>query len=204
MNKPQQISKRVIISGATKGLGRELSLAFGKSGYQVFGFFRSDEKVAALMREEFSRSGLSGEFIQHDVTHEGHNEMWERINTGNESLTLINNACAPFEPKPVHLLKWDDFQRAFEVAVKGTLLSAQSVMRTMAQHRRGTIVNILTSALADVPPKGFSAYLAAKAGLQALTKSLAAEYSDRGIRVVSVSPSFLDTSLTANWDPRLR
>ncbi|MBA2524846.1 MAG: SDR family oxidoreductase [Pyrinomonadaceae bacterium] len=198
------MSKSVIISGATKGLGKELSFAFGKSGYQVFGFFRSDEKVAALMREEFSSTGLKGEFIQHDVTDEGHNEVWEKINAEAESLTLINNACAPFEPRPLHLLKWDDFQMAFEVAVKGSVLCAQSVLRTMVRYRRGTIVSILTSALSDVPPKGFSAYLVAKASLQALNKSLAAELSDRGIRVFSVSPSYLETSLTANWDPRLR
>ncbi|MDQ3666276.1 MAG: SDR family oxidoreductase [Acidobacteriota bacterium] len=197
------MSKSVIISGATKGLGKELSFAFGKSGYQVFGFFRSDEKVAALMREEFSSSGLKGEFIQNDITHEGH-EIWEKINAEAESLTLINNACAPFEPKPVHLLKWDDFQMAIEVAVKGSILCAQAVMRTMVRHRRGAIVSILTSALTDIPPKGFSAYLVAKASLQALNKSLAAELSHRGIRVFSVSPSYLETSLTANWDPRLR
>jgi NAD(P)-dependent dehydrogenase (short-subunit alcohol dehydrogenase family) len=185
-------------------LGKELSFAFGKSGYQVFGFFRSDKKVAALMREEFSSSGLKGEFVQHDVTQEGHNEVWEKINAGAESLTLINNACAPFEPKPMHLLKWDDFQMALEVAVKGSVLCAQSVLRTMVRHRRGTIVSILTSALGYGPPKGFSAYLVAKASLQALTKSLAAEYSDRGIRVFSVSPSYLETSLTASWDPRLK
>ena len=198
------MSKTVIISGATKGLGKELSFAFGKSGYQVFGFFRSDEKCAALMREEFSSAGLKGEFIQHDVTREGHDEVWERINAGAGSLTLINNACAPFEPKPLHLLKWDDFQMAFEVAVKGTILCSQSVMRTMVRHHHGTIVSILTSALGDAPPKGFAAYLVAKASLQALTRSLAAEHCHRGIRVFSVSPSYLETSLTANWDPRLR
>lgn len=197
------MSKSVIITGATKGLGKELSFAFGKSGYQVFGFFRSDEKVAALTREEFSSSGLKGEFIQHDITHEGH-EVWEKINAQAESLTLINNACAPFEPKPVHLLKWNDFQMAFEVAVKGSFLCAQSVMRTMVRHRCGTIVSILTAALGDVPPKGFSAYLVAKASLQALTKSLAAEHSGRGIRVFSVSPGYLETSLIANGDPRWR
>ncbi|MGH9961938.1 MAG: SDR family NAD(P)-dependent oxidoreductase, partial [Pyrinomonadaceae bacterium] len=173
MSKTAQISKSVIISGATKGLGKELSFAFGKSGYQVLGFFRSDEKSAALMREKFSSLGLKGEFIQHDVTHEGHDEIWERVSAETASLTLINNAVAPFEPKPMHLLKWDDFQMAFEVAVKGSVLCEQSVMRTMARHRHGTIVSILTSALRDVPPKGFSAYLAAKASLQALTKSMA-------------------------------
>lgn len=156
------------------------------------------------MREEFSRLGLKGEFIQHDVTHEGHDEVWDRVNDETASLTLINNACAPFEPKPMHLLKVDDFQIAFEVAVKGSFLCVQSVVRTMARHRHGTIVSILTSALRDVTPKGFSAYLAAKASLAALTKSLAAEYSERGIRVFSVSPSYLETSLTADWDLRLR
>ena len=195
----------MIISGATKGLGRALALQFGRAGYRVVGFFKSDEQAAARIREEFFTGGLQGEFINHDVTREDPDDVFEKVMSDQSGgLTLVNNACASFEPKPMHLLKWADFQQNLDVAVKGTLQCSQGVLRRMVGARCGTIVNVLTSALEGLPPKGFSAYVVAKAALQGLTKALAGEYSSRGVRVFSVSPGYLATSLTANWDPRLK
>lgn len=104
----------------------------------------------------------------------------------------------------MHLLKWDDFQDSFEVAVKGVWLYTRSVIRPMLKARRGNIVNVLTTAVEGIPPKGFAAYVTAKCALQGLTRALASEYAHRGIRVFSVSPGFMETSLTAGWDQRLK
>lgn len=196
----------VIISGATKGLGRALALDFGRNAYQVIGLFHSDQVAATEVRSQFLAEQLKGAFIQQDIT----NEDFEAVQPFLElpegaELTLINNACAAFSPQPLHLLKWQDFQFGFDVAVHGTWNCTQLVLRPMLKRRRrGTIVNVLSDAINDSPPKGFAAYVTAKYALQGLTRALASEYSSRGLRVFSVSPGFMDTPLTSAWDERLK
>ncbi len=190
--------RTAVITGATRGLGRELSFIFARSGYRVIGFFRANVSAAELMRKEFSQSGLAGEFIQHDITSEADDGVWQTVEDA-ENVTLINNACPSFDPIAFHLLRWEQFQTQIDGAVKGSFLCIQALLRKMVQQRRGTIVNVLTSALKDGPPKGFSAYLVGKAALRTLTESLAAEYADRGVRIFSVSPPYMKTDLTCSW-----
>jgi len=195
----------VIISGATKGLGRALAYDFARNGYRVVGLYHSDQAAAAEVRAEFFAEGLKGDFIQQDVTDESLGAVQPFIElTETPHLTLINSACASFSPQPLHLLKWQDFESSFAVAVKGTWNCTQLVLRPMLKARRGTIVNVLSDAVNGPPPKGFAAYVTAKYALQGLTRSLASEYSSRGVRVFSVSPGFMETSLTSAWDERLR
>lgn len=190
--------RTVVITGATRGLGRELSFIFARSGHRVIGFFHANDVAAESMRREFSQSGLAGEFIKHDITSEADDGVWQTVKDA-ENLTLINNACSSFDPIAFHLLRWEEFQTQIDGAVKGSFLCIQAVLRKMVQQRRGTIVNVLTSALKDSPPKGFSAYVVAKAALKTLTEALAVEYADRGVKIFSVSPPYMKTDLTSSW-----
>ncbi len=196
--------KTVIITGGTKGLGRELSLTFGRAGYFVIAFYAADKTAAEHLQSAFAAEKISGSVVQHDVTLEN-SEVWQRAEILDaENLTLIHAACAPFAPTLLHQLGWPDFQNSFEVAVKGGWLCAQNLIRPMLKRGSGTMVNVLTSAIEASPPKGFAAYAAAKHALRGLTLSLAAEYGPRGVRVFSVSPGFMPTPLTEKWDARLR
>lgn len=194
-----------IITGATKGLGRALSKTFAGAGFDVVGLFRSDEGSAIELREEFNSDNLHGRFVRLDITRAEPDEVWQVVSSSEPcELTLINNAAAAFQPTPMHLLKWDDFYVSLEVAVKGTLICSHACLRAMLKAKRGTIVNVLSTAISGPSPKGFAAYATAKSALEGLTKALASAYSSRGIRVFSVSPGFMDTPLTRNWDERLR
>jgi NAD(P)-dependent dehydrogenase (short-subunit alcohol dehydrogenase family)/acyl dehydratase len=188
----------VIVTGGTKGLGRELSLAFGRAGYEVLALYRSDAAAAQSLGAELAAAGLRGRAVQHDVTQEGFPEL-----PACRNLVLINNAAAAFEPRPLHLLEWKDYEDALGVAVQGAFRASQALLRPMIRAGRGTIVNVLSSAIFQVP-KGFGAYVPAKFALLGLTRSLAAEYSPRGLRIFSVSPGFMDTPLTRAWTPALR
>lgn len=195
----------VIISGATKGLGRALALDFGRNGYQVIGLYSSDHAAATKVRTQFLADHLNGTFIQQDITNEDFAAVQPFLELPEGAqLTLINNACAAFSPQPLHLLKWQDFQSNFDVAVHGSRNCTQLVLRPMLKRHRGTIVNVLSDAVNDSPPKGFAAYVTAKYALQGLTRALASEYSSRGLRVFSVSPGFMETALTSAWDERLK
>jgi NAD(P)-dependent dehydrogenase (short-subunit alcohol dehydrogenase family) len=202
----QDLGRTVVVTGGTRGFGRELSLAFARRGCQVVALYRADAEAAAKLDEVFAAERLAGRSFRHDVA-ESNSESgaWSLPEIENaESIALIHNASAFFAPKPIHLLDWEDFEAALDVALKGCWLSALGLLRPMLKRGGGTVVTVLTSALsAAEPPKGFAAYVAAKAALQTFTASLAAEYRARGIRVFSVSPGFMRTSLTERWHPTI-
>ena len=198
------MKRTVIITGGTKGLGRELALAFGRDGYCVIAFYATDTVAAENLQVAFTAEKINGAILQHDVTTENpaiwnHPEIQQA-----DHLTLIHNACAPFAPVPMHQLVWNDFENNFTVAVKGGWLCSQALIRLMLKRGGGTMINILTAAIEGLPPKGFGAYAVAKHALRGLTLSLASEYAPRGIRVFSASPGFMNTPLTEQWDARLR
>jgi len=194
----------VIITGGTKGLGRELALAFGRAGHFVVALYASDEAAAQEFSAALSAAKISGVALRHDVR-SGETAIWNRPEIQEaESLTLVNNACATFSPTPMHQLNWENFEDGFLVAVKGAWGCSQALIRLMLKNGRGSIVNVLTSAVEGSPPKGFAAYLTAKHALQGFTLALAAEYSPRGVKIFSVSPGYMETPLTQQWDSRLR
>jgi Dehydrogenases with different specificities (related to short-chain alcohol dehydrogenases) len=202
MNKSE---KTVVITGAVKGLGKSLSLAFAGVGYEVIGLYRADDDAAETLRENFRAEGFRGSFIRQDITAEGNwSELDEIIaKRADASFTLIANACPPFAPKPFYLTEWREFSALLEVNVKGTFALFQRLLPSMVRAREGTFISVLSAAL-EVPPKGFAAYVTAKSALEGLTRAVAAEYASRGIRVFSVSPGFMETSLTAGWNERLK
>lgn len=198
------MKRTVVITGGTRGLGREIALAFGRTGYFVVAFYSSDNVAAEQLKAAFADAKAESCVLRHDVSSEDAS-VWNRPEIQDaDSLTLIHTACASFSPVPMHQLRWQDFECSFHVGVKGGWLCSQALIRLMLRKGRGAIVNILTSALEGMPPKGFAAYVTAKHALRGLTLALAAEYAPRGVRVFSASPGFMDTPLTERWDPRLR
>jgi len=198
------VKRTVIVTGGTKGLGREISLVFARGGWTVVALYSSDEVAAQQLSAELEALKAPGIAARHDVR-SSDSAVWNRPEIQEAGdLALIHNACAPFDPVPMHQLKWIDFEKSISVAAQGAWACTQPLLRLMVVKRRGTIVNILSSAIAGTPPKGFAAYTVAKHALRGMTAALAAEYRARGVRIFSVSPGYMDTPLTQGWDARLR
>ncbi len=192
----------VVITGVTKGLGRATALEFARAGHRIIGLYRADDLAGAELTAALQSFGDDSLLVKHDISTENA-ALWDRpeIQTAGK-LILINNACAPFTPQPLHLLRWEDFECAWSVGLKGSWLCSLAMLRPMVHAGGGTIVNVLTTAVAGPPPKGFAAYVTAKHALRGFTLALAAEYAARGIRVFSVSPGFMSTALTSGWNVR--
>src|SRR5215469_161467 len=198
------MKRTVIITGGTKGLCREMALAFGRAGYAVLALYSSDDNAASELNAALAEIKAAGAALRHDVCSDDAT-IWNRPEIQEaEHLTLVHNACAAFSPLPMHQLGWLDFDASLSVAVKGAWLCSQRLIPLMVKRKSGTIVTILTNAIEGMPPKGFAAYATAKHALRGFTLSLATEYSSRGIKVFSVSPGFMDTPLSQQWDARLR
>ena len=194
----------VIVTGGTKGLGRETSLAFGRTGSHVIALYAGDEAAARSWESACAQAQISGTAIRHDVA-DPDAALWQRPEIVEaDDLTLVHNACAPFTPQPMHQLTWADFERNHRVAVQGAWQCSQPLIRLMLRKKRGTVITILSAAVESHPPKGFAAYVTAKHALRGFTLALAAEYAARGLKIFSVSPGYMETALTDQWDERLR
>lgn len=198
------MKKVAIISGATRGLGRALTAAFASRSYQVLGLYRSDTEAAASLEAEAKEYGWIVGLMRADICqacplfadHE-----WLR---DADDIVLVNNVGPTFEPMPMHLLKWEQYEQVFRAAMAGTVNLSTALIPIMIKNKQGvnTIVNVASTA-ASQPPKGFAAYAAVKAGMLSFTRSVGVEYGSRGLRVFSVSPGFMETPTTAQWHPSL-
>lgn len=188
------MKKTLIISGGTKGLGRAVSQRFGSAGFEIIALFGKDATAAREFETEMKNSGVRASCFQGTTF---------LIPDGHE-ITLINNATAPFEPKPFHLWKESELQSQWETAVLLSYQLCQKVLPVMVKQKKGTIVNVLTSEMGNETPKGFSAYSIAKHGLLGLTKAVHSEYERLGIRCLSICPPFMQTPLTNQWNSFIR
>ena len=197
--------RAVVITGATKGLGKELSLAFAGAGHELIGLYQSDASSAKSVESEFRAKNLHGVFIRQDITEDGEwTEFdWFVEKNRNKRFTLISSASPKYIPKPFHLYDWTEFTEQLDVNVKGSLNILRRILPNMLSARSGTFITVLSSSLKTFP-KGFAAYLTAKSALEGLTKAAAAEYSNRGLRIFSVSPGFMKTPLTDSWSDHLK
>jgi 3-oxoacyl-[acyl-carrier protein] reductase len=194
----------VVVTGGTKGLGREISLAFGRAGYLVAACYASDTAAAEETRALLEADGGQIRLIRQDVAALQADAFSELPLADAPRLILVNNACASFSPQPFHQLGAADFQRQFEAGALGAVNVCRALLRPLLRQPGNVVMNVLTTAVPGLPPKGFAAYAVAKHALRGLTLALAAEYAARGLKVCSISPGFMDTPLTQAWDERLR
>jgi 3-oxoacyl-[acyl-carrier protein] reductase len=181
-----------LVTGGTKGLGRALSLALATRGYAVTALYAHDhaaaEALAALLAP-------TGRVLRHDLA----TAVPAPGAFGDVDL-LINNAWSDFAPRPLHTITVGELDAMWQVGLRGAWTVTQAVLPGMVRRRRGTIVNVLSSAAEQEPrPKGFGAYLAVKAAVASFGESLAAEYGERGVRVLSLAPGVMATAMTARW-----
>lgn len=195
--------RAVIVTGGTRGLGRALVEEFLARDYDVLATFGRDEIAATAMRSAHGGAGeqlttlMTGAAAGGATWDESARAWIDRL--GAAELTLVNNASAPVRPEPLHYTSMDEARAHLETSCLLSLRWIQLASRHLARTRRGVVVNVLTSAIWAPVPKGFGVYVMAKSGLEGLTRAAAAELASHGVRVFSVSPTFMETNLTRDW-----
>lgn len=189
--------KVALITGAGRGIGRGIAIAFGQVGALVAANDVAPDGLERTVEEIVGAGGTAKSFVA-DVSKkmqvqsmiEAVREDFGRIDI------LVNNAGV--EPRGALLVfdEWD-WDRTMAVNLKGPFLLTQSVGRVMADEGGGSIVNIGTSAGRAHGLQERAAYLASKMGLLGLTRESARELAPYGIRVNAVCPGVVDTELAA-------
>ncbi len=184
--------KVVVVTGASRGIGRGIAEAFGREGARV-------ACVATTLGNAQATSNQLGSGARPyacDVSDEAAVEaLFEAIgNDFGAPHVLINNAGITRDGLLIRM-KDEDWDRVVDVNLKGTFHCIRAVARSMMKARYGRIVNI-SSVIGQIGAAGQANYAASKAGLFGLTMSVAKELGSRGITCNAVAPGFIETDMT--------
>ena len=186
--------RRVLITGASRGIGAAFARGFAEAGYRVALAARSEDTLASLT-EELRAAGHDAEYFVADVgTGEGANALGEAALAAGPVDVLVNNAglseaCA-FEDSTD-----EDWERVFAVNILGVVRLTRVIGRAMLERGAGSIV-MLSSVLGQTAIARTSPYIVSKGAIEQLTRALGVEWARRGVRVNAIAPGFIDTDMT--------
>lgn len=190
-----------IVTGGNTGIGRATAVALASDGFDVGIAWERDEDRARTAVAEIERAGRRSALRRFDLhaVHEGARAVDELAGELGGVDVLVNNAGYGTS-KPFLEMTLSDWQGVIDVNLTGAFTAAQAAARRMvAQGRGGVIVNV-TSVHEHIPLRESSSYVAAKHGLGGLTKEMALELGEHGIRVNSVAPGQIATRMTGAED----
>ena len=189
--------KLVLVTGASRGIGRAISMTLGNAGATVIGTATSEEGAKNISKI-FSNNGILGKGMKLNVT--DNNQITELLKAISDEFgsvdILINNAGITRDNILVRMKaeEWDDI---INTNLSSVFKMSKAVLRGMIKKRSGRIISI-TSVVGAMGNAGQSNYAAAKAGIMGFTKSLAREVGVRGITVNAIAPGFIETDMTDN------
>jgi len=191
--------RAAIVTGASSGLGRHFAMTLARAGAKVAVMARRADQLEGLVREIEAFDGRAVP-VPLDVTLT--DSVREAVATAETELgiidILVNNAGVAVT-KPVLEVEEADWNRVMDTNLKGAWLVAQEVARHMVDPGRGgTIVNVASITALRVAGH-LSTYAASKAALVQLTKSMALELSDRGVRVNAIAPGYILTDINRDF-----
>src|SRR5579871_4189924 len=196
-------NRTALITGASRGIGRACALALSEAGVRVALAARNQSQIEELAGEirAQGREALavpmdlsSAESVKDAITRTS--KEFGRIEI------LVNNAGITKDNLAIRMKK-DDWDAVIATNLTGSFLAIQQVLQGMMKERWGRIVNI-SSIVGETGNPGQSNYVASKAGLIGLTKSLAQEMASRNITVNAIAPGFIETDMTAVLSEELK
>jgi len=189
----------ILITGALTGIGRAAAVAFAKQGAKVVVSGRRDEAGEALV-EELRSLGSEAEFIRADVRKEEDVRVLVDATVGRFGRldVAVNNAGTEGHVGPITDQTAQSVAATFDTNVLGVILSMKHEVRVMQGQGSGSIVNI-SSTYGHEGAAGASVYVGSKHAVEGITKSVALEIADSGIRVNGVAPGPTDTGMLTRF-----
>jgi 3-oxoacyl-[acyl-carrier protein] reductase len=192
--------KNALVTGSTRGIGRAIAETLAKSGARVAIVGRDIEKA----REAATAVGNGAQGFACDVTDTAAvTKLVADVESAFGSIDILVNNAGITRDNLVMRLKDEDWDAVQNSNLRGAFAAIRAASRGMMKRRSGRIINI-SSIIGLIGNKGQANYAASKAGLIALTKSVAKELGSRNILVNAVAPGFIETEMTAAMTPEAR
>lgn len=189
-------NKVALVTGGSRGIGREIALELARNGANVVITYVNNEEKANEVIDEIKSMGVKALAIKADVSKESDvQRMIEKVEEEFNSVDILVNNAGITKDNLLIRMKEEEWDEVMNVNLKGTFLCTKAVARMMMKKRYGKIINI-TSVVGITGNSGQGNYSASKAGIIGFTKSIARELASRGIRVNAIAPGFIETDMT--------
>ena len=185
--------RTALITGASRGIGNAVALEFKDKGYSVIGTATSKDSA-----ENLNKIGIEG-YVLDLSSKDSIEEFWSSLEESGKDISVLVNNAGITRDNIVLRMSDDEWEEIMNVHLYGTFQLSKKALKMMLKSKWGRIINI-SSASASIGNRGQSNYAAAKAGVEAFTKSLAKEVGKRDITINAVAPGFISTDMTKNND----
>lgn len=190
------MNKVAFITGATRGIGKQIALTLAKEGYDIALNYRSENDDVENTAKEIKNENVKCFSVKCDISNfEACEEAVKKIIAEFGQIDVLVNNAGITKDMLLMRMKKEDFESVIDVNLVGTFNVTKNVVNHMMKARSGRIINI-SSVVGISGNVGQANYSASKAGIIGFTKSLAKELGSRNILVNAVAPGFIETAMT--------
>ena len=188
--------KTVIITGASRGIGKGIAEVFAKQGANIAFTYRSSDEKAKALEAELSANGCKVKGYKSDASNfEAAQQLAANVLEEFGSIDVLVNNAGITKDGLLMRMSEDDFDRVMDINMKSVFNMTKAVLRPMLKQRKGSIIN-MSSVVGVKGNAGQANYSASKAAINGFTKSTALELGSRNIRCNSIAPGFIETEMT--------
>lgn len=190
------MNKVALITGGTRGIGKQIAIMFAKEGYDVAITYRKENEELENAKREIEANNVKCLAVQGDISiFENCKEVVQKIIEVLGRIDVLVNNAGITKDMLILRMNEEDFKQVVDVNLNGTFNMTKNVIQYMMKARTGRIINI-SSVVGISGNAGQTNYAASKAGIIGFTKSLAKEVASRNILVNAIAPGFISTDMT--------
>lgn len=196
--------KNALITGGSKGIGREICKTLASYGLKVWINYRSSPEIADELMNEIKNLGFNAAVVKFDATDElAFIEAIKMIKEADGELSYLVNNAGVTNDKLALRMKLEDFEDVIKANLSSAFIGSREALKIMSKQKFGSVVNI-SSIVGETGNAGQVNYSASKGAMITMTKSFALEAGSRAVRFNCVTPGFIATDMTEKLSEEIK